>query len=545
MYGAPEPSGRTSRLGVIAVAGVAVVGVLLAGLFAVTSLTAADGADSPEGAVEHLFDALNDEDAIGALESLAPGERGMLVDPLRDIQAELTRLNVTSDFDLDNVPGVDLETSDLHFQVVKLADDIARVEVIGGTLTATTVPAEAPAGSLVTDQMAEDGSNLADIEPDAETIDFADDPLDLVAIERNGSWHVSLAYSIAEAARADSGGSFAKIGQGPAPVGSDSPEAAVRDMADALTKLSSGGDEAIEHLVTLLPPDELGVVYDYLPVWMSGGGYEEDDRGYERGYERSTTVEITDLELSSQGGGSPRRVRVDSFSLHVESTSTYTSYEGERSTSTDTSDVSFDGECFTTDYSYDTSDSSTSDSSYDDGSRTEELCKGDVDGYGDVFSSGLTNIATWSPTFTVVEVDGRWYVSPVRSVLDSTVEALRAMSPDDIGKLVDEWSDGFGAGRRFESVGEAIIDEEATTPTTFYPRGDDTTTGTFDPYHDDDFDRWNEMYEKCGALVDDLPYDSSDEVWDAAYEAYDRCLDEALGLDTITPPTTVVGESGN
>ena len=281
VYDSPEPSGSKARVGLVAVAAIAAVGALLAGMFAVTSLTAADGAGSPEAAVEDLFDALSDEDAIGALESLAPGEREMLVEPLQDIHAELTRLNITSEFDLDDVPGVDLEASDLELQVVRLTDDISRVQIVGGTLTATSLPAEAPAGSLVRDLVAEEGTDLGEVDTETATVDFADEPFDLVTVKRGGGWHVSLAYSIAEAARKSSNGSFGLIGQGPTPVGSDSPEAAVRDMAAAVTQLPDGGDAAIEHLVTLLPPDELGVVYDYLPVWLSGNDREsEDDDGY-------------------------------------------------------------------------------------------------------------------------------------------------------------------------------------------------------------------------------------------------------------------------
>ena len=42
---------------------------------------------------------------------------------------------------------------------------------------------------------------------------------------------------------------------------------------------------------------------------------------------------------------------------------------------------------------------------------------------------------------TVTEVDGRWYVSPMRTILDNVVDGLTALQPDDVQK----WGDLFGS----------------------------------------------------------------------------------------------------
>ena len=230
-------------------------------------------------------------------------------------------------------------------------------------------------------------------------------------------------------------------------------------MADAIMQLPDGGDDAITHLVTLLPPDELAVAYDYLPIWLNGGassGEDEYDYGYEDDFESSNSVEISDLAvLSVEGDELMRRVRVDGFTVHTESTTSYTEYNGDPYSSSSTSDIVFDGECFEVTSTYDSTYSSNEDP------EVETVCKGDVAGSGEDGASILPSLGAWAPTLTVVEVDGRWYVSPVRSVLDSVVDGLRAMSPEDLQKFVDEWSDGFfgDAESRFESVGPAIPED--------------------------------------------------------------------------------------
>ena len=152
----------------------------------------------------------------------------MLVDPLQDIQAELVRLEVADAFDLEDVPGIDIEITDLQMQTVQLTDDVSRVEIIGGQASFTSYPADLPVGPLVDEQLESDDSSHS-LDPETETTDIADDPLDLVAVKRGGSWYVSIAYSIADASRTSMGGAASMIGQGPSPVGSDSPEDAVRE----------------------------------------------------------------------------------------------------------------------------------------------------------------------------------------------------------------------------------------------------------------------------------------------------------------------------
>src|SRR5262249_34669564 len=87
--------------------------VLVGSGFAIFAFARPDGASSPEDAVRQLFDALDQEDAAGVLESLPPSERDVIKQPVLDIVKELQRLGLLSDVPTEHVPGADIEVRDL------------------------------------------------------------------------------------------------------------------------------------------------------------------------------------------------------------------------------------------------------------------------------------------------------------------------------------------------------------------------------------------------------------------------------------------------
>ena len=87
----PRGSGRsTGKIVAAAVGAVAIVG---AGVFAITRISgdgsASGGADSPEAAASMLLDALDDEDALGAVDVLLPGERETFREPMQRFVTQL------------------------------------------------------------------------------------------------------------------------------------------------------------------------------------------------------------------------------------------------------------------------------------------------------------------------------------------------------------------------------------------------------------------------------------------------------------------------
>jgi len=98
--------------------------IIVAAGVAAVSLAAADGAASPEAAVEELFASLAEEDVVGVLEALPPGEREVIREPVVGVVSELQRLGVMSSFDLRDVPGFDLQVDDLQLSSTPLGNGV-------------------------------------------------------------------------------------------------------------------------------------------------------------------------------------------------------------------------------------------------------------------------------------------------------------------------------------------------------------------------------------------------------------------------------------
>ncbi|HEX2576171.1 MAG TPA: hypothetical protein VHK88_07460, partial [Aquihabitans sp.] len=123
-YYVQERPRRPRRL-VAALVALAVV----AGGFGIVALSAGDGADSPEAAVEAMFDAIDQEDVIGVLEALDPTERDILRPAIEETGEEAKRVELASpDLDLREVQGFDLSVVGLTFTTEPLGDGIVAVD---------------------------------------------------------------------------------------------------------------------------------------------------------------------------------------------------------------------------------------------------------------------------------------------------------------------------------------------------------------------------------------------------------------------------------
>ena len=462
------PAGQPRRLSPrSALVVVGAVALLAASSFAVWALTRPDGADSPEAAVRSMFSAIDHEDALGVVESLPPGERKVLRDPLVDTNKELHRLGVLKSFSLDDVPGADLQVKDLKLATTDLGDGVTAVEVTGGTISGKSIPKDIPLGDPLK-KIIEDNGGTVDFKESTFSEDLSQDHLKLVTIKEDGGWHVSLAYSVAEAIRtsaADDGGDPPPVpdfGHGVQPVGADSPDAAVHDLADAAVARDAA------KAVALTDPQEMRALYDYAPLFLpkvarSTQQAEEDDQ---------PVITVSKLDTSVEGDGTIRRVRITGFDMSVKDTSSSTH-------------VTFDGRCYdvtststyesftyaTGSISGDTSDPSNPSppptiphSTPKTETHDEHHCAGDNATTDNASTSpfgtlGMFGSSTDEPfAITVTQVDGRWYVSPVRTVLDSLVEGLRRLQPSDIEKWGSWFKDtsSDSSSESFSSVGTAI-----------------------------------------------------------------------------------------
>lgn len=383
-----EEQPRTrSRVGLV----VATVVLLIAGVVSVAYLAGGGGSSTPEDAVSKLASAVSAEDLLGVLDALAPSERDIFRDTVEDVTDELRRLDVLDDdVDLSAIDGVDVEFRDLRMTTRTLGDGVALVTV-DGEVTYGVTPDELPSGGFIDDSLrpadADAGSGTQSIEG-----------LELVTIEEDGGWHVSLFYSVADAARRDAGLPAPDFGNGVEADGERSPEAVVHTLVDAATALD------VERAIALIDPEEGRVLHDYAPLFLDDAKAAADEA------RDGLQIEVHDIDTRTERDGNEATVAITGLRATVR---------------TDDGDVEIelDGTCATVRTPEGT------ETTCDDGEPVDESL-----GVALAPLSGLLDDA--EPLgISTVERGGRWYLSPLRTIFEPIVEALRRVEKRDLEAL--------------------------------------------------------------------------------------------------------------
>lgn len=432
---------KSSGLGGRAVAGIVGVLLLVGGtVFAMTQL-GSSGPGSPEEAVADLLDAASDEDVLGLLAALDPGERDTLRQPVQDMFAEFERLEIVdSSFALDGIAGIDLEFDDVTYRTEPVRDDLVRVYFTGGTVSGSFKADELPIGDFVSDTLDRFEADISGVE-ESETSPITDDDTFLVA--RNGSdgWRVSIAYTAAEAARSELG--LPLPASGISPIGADSPEAAVEGMLRATADLDLQG------IIARLSPGELGALQEYAGLFIDEAAAELQSASAD--FEMS----IDELSLRSDEAGDRASVFIEAFAVTI-------SADGERLT------VSTDGECFTLEGDFDSLE--LEGTPFADGpvcaDDLEELSEeffGQMEdsGFGDLgeLGAGFPSLSTPEVGITTARIDGEWYVAPVATGLDGMVAVLEVLDREALDAIVDlVESVVTGFQQSFSDIGTSLDD---------------------------------------------------------------------------------------
>ncbi len=279
----------------------AVLAVGAAGTFAVAAIAGGNdgGGSSPTDAVEQLVAAINAEDALGAMDFVLPGERRTFKQPMIDMVTELQRLEVLSDAaSLGGIEGADVEIELDDIDLDEVADDIVNVELEGDA--SIEIDGESlPLGDFVIDEML-DGEA-----PDARTDEAASfggstgNDVGFTTVRKDGRWYVSLAYTIAELARADLDIDVPDLADAIEPAGGESPEDAADRMLDAISSLDAAG------VIALLHPDEFDAVQRYAPMFLDDLQDELDDLSSE------VEIDFSGVEYDVEQDGGQRGSGVD------------------------------------------------------------------------------------------------------------------------------------------------------------------------------------------------------------------------------------------
>lgn len=411
-FAATTETVRKSSTGMRAGLAGALLVVAGAGGFAVNSaLSTPDGPQSPEAAMEALFEAYGNEDVVGILETLLPSERESLVDPTLALVQEIERLEVIGGgIDLDTFGDLDVVIDGLVVESTPLADGFATVRPTAGTMMVHGTTADFPLGAEIGDALDEEPEVLME-----EPVELVDSGFEVVAVEDDGTWYLSLLYSGAEIVREGTTAPLPAFGAGPTPVGGETPEQAVENL------VNRGLETDLEGMLAQLDPEEFRVLYDYSPLFLPEAQAMIDELRTEL-EDGGFAWSLVDLDLTSAEVNGRTVVVLEAIEL-----------TGTDGSSTFTSRV--EGECVVVDAVSDVNelthiDTCSAEYADTDGSMLEEF------GIAAPDFSALTD-AELVQGVTVIERDGRWFISFMPSILYAYVDVAKSLEPSDAQEWVD------------------------------------------------------------------------------------------------------------
>jgi hypothetical protein len=344
---------------------------------------------------------------------LLPGERETFRDPMQRLVTQLEEWDVLSDDDLSGISGIDLTVTDREVETAPTnVDDIVNVTVSASV--ASKVDGEAlPLGTWLREQIGEDELAGIDQETEPESGSFP-----VTAVEQDGRWYLSLFYTAAEQARAQT--DFDVPEQGIEPAGGDSPEAAMDNVLQAAAELD------LTALVASLNPNEFEALQRYAPLFLDDA-QDELDTGIR---EADVSIEITDTAYDVSGSGDTRSVVPTALSVEITA-------EG------DTLTGRFADGCFVGTVPGQSEEINSCELQEQ---MESELELDDVVEDPEAIEDAIADVQAAfedyeNPGLIVREVDDAWYLSPMATVSDQVLAVMEALSRDEIEDLGDQFRD--------------------------------------------------------------------------------------------------------
>jgi hypothetical protein len=410
-YGYPAPPApKKKRTGLIVTAIVAVLALAGGGVATVWALRSSDGpvgAASPTAAVTNLANALGGGDALGVLNSVAPAESAFFKDYTNSASDELKRLEILKK-DADPT-----KSSGSKIKVEGLKIDEGAAEQVNDHLTITKLTE----GKITIDQdlkqvpFTDKFVKLLESTQDGQdhkttTIDIAQKvrenggPIRIATIKVDGQWYPSLFYTFADYALKSSDESWPK--ESIPAQGAGSPEEATRNLVTAAM------NEDLKSVIALTPPDEMGVLHDVGPVLVR-----------QTGAGSPSGAKLLDLQTDQKSVTGGKQLTLKAVTVEVDG---------------DKYQVTRSGDC----YSVQTPD------------EQQSVCANDVpklieqqvgrsqlpQAVRDLIGHLATGLMKDGVGVVTTQVDGKWYVSPLRSYSELTLTVLRALQPGDLDGLL-------------------------------------------------------------------------------------------------------------
>ena len=421
-YGGPQfphPQ-KKSRRGLIIGLVVALVAAVGGGAtWLAIALSSSTGAASPGEAADTLMSAVQEGDVIGMMDSLTPAESAVLSDMVTDYVEELKRIEVLDPgANPDDLSGVDIEaTEELVFdpsRAKKLNDHLTMAALTDGTLQLSGRFADIPLAKSFKDAVippevqaelqAQDANETLDV---GAMVAETGRPIYVATVLVDGEWYPSLFHTIAFYGLEDAGEQWPSSTT-PA-VGAASPNEALKALIEGVRTTD------IRRVIEIMPPDEMAVLHDLGPLLIEKIDADPDSQ-------QDLPFELVKLETEEESvsGGTRLTLR----ELEVRSTDGSTP---------GTIALSRTGECYTLRMDQ----------------ETQQMCSNDLaeqmraDVPDDIPPAAVEPIIeivqaffTESVGVVTVEVDGKHYVSPLRTFSDLGLTLLKSVEPEHIRALV-------------------------------------------------------------------------------------------------------------
>jgi hypothetical protein len=292
----PGPRRRRRFGSFVASAGIAaLVGV---GALAITAMFGSGGAGSPEGAVRQLAAAVNNKDALAAVDVLVPSEVRSMRESVKHVTERAAALHIVNEASKP-LAGVDLSVDHLELRTEPLADGYAKVIITSGEFSASTHREQLSTLLQKAQRDGKDAQNHADLSKLAADAGI---PTFVVVVRHGGGWYVSPAYTTLEYIREVDLYPVADFGSAKAAeLGAATPEGAVNDALHAWQAADWN------RLIALAPPDELPV-YDYRAMIAAAAADLRPDFSIDSVSTTSTVdgdTAVVKLEASGTFGSDP------------------------------------------------------------------------------------------------------------------------------------------------------------------------------------------------------------------------------------------------
>ena len=447
------------------------------------------GAGSPKEAVEQLANAINKEDILAAVDIMAPNEVRSLhktVDKAQQKAADEELVKTAS----KPLAGLDLDVKNLTTTVESLADGYAKVKLTG-TIHAQTDSADF--GRMLRNATNGDNTN-GDI--DISDVRIGDTDPFVMAVRDGDGWYISPAYTGLEYARVASDLPAADFGSSSdANLGANTPEDAANEMLRAIsahdwTKVAS-----------LVPPNEFPL-YDYRAAFAQ---LMNDSLGRD-------SFSITSVASTAKVDGNEATVSVEASGTTDGGDKWEISKSCLKLKLSDGEAIGFSRDCIL---------------------ATDVIPFIGYGRFGGGFGYGnqSANIDEWA-SLQASERDGRWFVSPVGSVINSLEDLVKNMDHDALAELLNQPMEITSSGAITLGTGVAVPKASGTKRYTLTVDKPETVVSRTSNYN-----AYVEIFDATGRRVESS-YDSNAESFEETWNLQPK-VEYSVVFRNYGPQTTV------